>query len=306
MKAALLLIGTAVAVAKLRSQSFLGSDMQPEAVAHTLVQVEDEWRTQAASFAECNATLAEGSDISECDSAPEAFRKSCTTVVSAVVKASSGNKGNVREYMGIVCGESELSGWHRERCNELTSSLVDSMSYDNYENRENFNEVSLCSGYWEKFAAEEKVRVDQERAEREAAEKKAEEERIEAEKKAAIEAAEAEKRRAKEEAERRAAEARKLAEQAAQQAEMELKLRKEEAERQALEAKRKMEEAQAAAEAAARPHREALAKAAEVAKKFNATSSVVVANASTANMTHAVVNGEPVKVVSNVTANVTK
>jgi flagellar biosynthesis GTPase FlhF len=301
MKATLLFAGTTVAVAKLRSQTFLGSDMQPEAVAHTLVQVEDEWRAQAASFAECNATLAEGSDISECDSAPEAFRKSCATVVSAVVKASSGNRGNVKEYMGIVCGESELSGWHQERCTELASSVFDSMSDDNYENRENFNEVSLCSGYWKKFAAEEKVRVDQERAEREAAEKKAEEERIEAEKKAAIEAAEEEKRRAKEEAEAKAAESRRLAEEAA----AELKAKKEEAERQAQEAKAKMEEAQAAAEAAARHHREALANATEAVKKFNATASAVV-NASGSNTTHVVVEAAPVNVASNVTANVTK
>merc|ERR1719408_793980 len=184
MKATLLFAaGTAAAVAKLRSQSFLGTDMQPEAVAHTLVQVEDEWRAQAASFAECNATLTEGSDISECNSAPDAFQKSCATVVSAVVKASSGNRGNVKEYMGIVCGESELSGWHQERCGELASSVFDSMSDDNYQNRENFNAASLCSGYWSKFAAEEKVRVDQERAEREAAEEKAERQAQEAKKK---------------------------------------------------------------------------------------------------------------------------
>jgi hypothetical protein len=301
MKAALLFAGTAAVVAKLRSQSFLGTDMQPEAVAHTLVQVEDEWRAQAASFAECNATLAEGSDISECNSAPEAFQKSCATVVSAVVKASSGNRGNVKEYMGIVCGESELSGWHQERCGELAASVFDSMSDDNYENRENFNAASLCSGYWSKFAAEEKVRVDQERAEREAAEKKAEEERIEAEKKAAVEAAEMEKRRAKEEAEMKAAEARKQAEDAA----AELKAKKEEAERQAQEAKKKMEEAQEAAEAAARHHREALANATEAVKKFNASASNLT-EAHVANNATEVKVAPVAKVASNVTVNATK
>ena len=39
----------------------------------------------------------------------------CSTVVEAVVKASSGDRSHVKEYMGIVCGEVELSGWHQDR-----------------------------------------------------------------------------------------------------------------------------------------------------------------------------------------------
>lgn len=265
-----------------RSNSFLASDLQPEVVAHTLVKVEDEWRAQAASFAECNATLSVGSEISECNSAPNAFQKSCFTVVSAVVKSSSGDRSHVKEYMGIVCGESELSGWHQERCQELSSSVFDAMSDDNYENRENFNVANLCTGFWSRFTVEERARVDQERAEREAAEKKAEEERVEAEKKAAAEAAEEQKRREKEEAEIKAAEAKRQAEEAA----AELKAKKEEAERQAEEAKHKMEEAQQAAEAAAKHHREALENATKAIKTYNASArntTITVVSNSTVN-----------------------
>ena len=34
--------------------------------------------------------------------------------------------------MGIVCGRSELSAWHQERCGELASKLFDSMSGGDY------------------------------------------------------------------------------------------------------------------------------------------------------------------------------
>lgn len=271
-----------------RSNSFLASDLQPEIVAHTLVKVEDEWRAQAASFAECNATLSVGSDISECNSAPDAFQKSCSTVVSAVVKSSSGDRSHVKEYMRIVCGEKELGGWHQERCQELSLSVFDAMSDDNYENRENFNVANLCTGFWSRFTVEEKARVDQERLEREAAEKKAEEERVEEEKKAAAEAAEAQKTREKEEAEIKAAEAKRQAEEAA----AELKAKKEEAERQAEEAKHKMEEAQKAAEAAAKHHREALDNATKAIKTYNATAF---------NATVAVTSNASVNISANVT-----
>merc|ERR1719515_171147 len=121
--------------------------------------------------------------------------------------------------MNTVCGESELSGWHAERCTELASAVPESMLDDNYENRENFNSNGLCTNFWSKFVVEEKARVEKERAEREAAEKKAAEEAADAAKKAA----------------------------------------KEEAEKQAEEAKAKMEQAQAAAQEAAKHHREVLA-----------------------------------------------
>lgn len=261
-----------------KSKSFLASDLQPDVVAHTLLQVEDEWRAQAASFAECNITLSEGAESSECGSATGAFQKSCSTVVEAVVKASSGDRSHVKEYMGVVCGESELSGWHQERCSELASSVYDAMSDDNYENRESFNVANLCTGFWSRFTVEEKARVDEERTEREAAEKKAEEERVEAEKKAAALAAEEQKRREKEAAEERAQEAKRQAEEAAAA----LKAKKEEAERQAEEARHKMEEAQAAAEAAARHHREVLANATAIAKAANnSLASVTNHNSST-------------------------
>ncbi len=46
------------------------------------------------------------------------------------MKASSGDRSHVKEYMGIVCGEVELSGWHQERCSELALSVFDAMSDD--------------------------------------------------------------------------------------------------------------------------------------------------------------------------------
>lgn len=253
-------------------KAFLSADLQPEVVAHTLVKVEDEWRAQAASFAECNVTLTAEAETAECGSATSAFQRSCSTVVDAVVRASSGDRSHVKEYMGVVCGEVELSGWHQERCGELAQSVYDSMSDDNYENRESFNVANLCTGFWSRFTKEEKVRVDQERSEREAAEKKAEDERVEAEKQAATLAAEEQQRKEKEEAEERVQEVRRQAEEAADA----LKAKKEEAERQAEEAKHKMEEAQAAAEVAAQHHREVLANATAMAEAANVNVNVTL------------------------------
>jgi len=261
-----------------RNKAFLSlaADMQPEVVARTLSEVEDEWKSQAASFAECNSNTS-----SECGAAPEAFSKSCTTVVSAVVQASSGDRASVKEYMNTVCGENELGGWHAERCTELASAVTESMLDDNYENRENFNSGSLCTSFWSKFVVEEKARVEKDRAEREAAEKKAAEEAAEAAKKAADEAAEEQKQKEKADAEQKAADAKQAAEQAA----TELAAKKEEAERQAEEARHKMEEAQAAAVEAAKHHREVVANSTKTVAAnttVEASNATVVASNSTA------------------------
>lgn len=254
-----------------RNNAFLSlaADMQPEVVARTLSEVEDEWKSQAASFAECNSTV-----TSECGGAPEAFSKSCTTVVSAVVQASSGDRASVKEYMNTVCGENELGGWHAERCTELASAVTESMLDDNYENRENFNSGSLCTSFWSKFVVEEKARVEKDRSERAAADKKAADEAAEAAKKAADEAAEAQIKKEKDDAEQKAADAKAAAEQAA----ADLAAKKEEAEKQALEAKHKMEEAQVAAAEAAKHHREVMANSTKVVNATKIDVAVAASN----------------------------
>lgn len=324
MKVTLILALASTAAAKIsKSKAFLSSDMQPEVVAHTLVQVEDEWRAQAVSFAECNATLAAGAEAADCSSALQAFEKSCTTVVEAVVKSSSGDRSRVTEYMGVVCGEAELSGWHQGRCTELASALEGAMIDDNYENRENLNTAKLCTGFWSRFTVEEKARIETEQAERAAAEKKAdeeravaekkaEEERVVAEQKAAALAAEEAKRLAKEDAEKKAEEAKKAAEDAAAA----MKAQKEEAERQAEQAKqqaedakKKLEEAQAAAEVATQKHQEmvdkqkaaAIANVTVVANKTNVTVPVLAENATNATQVNATKVTAPVVNATKVT-----
>merc|ERR1712151_801590 len=130
------------------------------------------------------------------EAASKAFEKSCGTVVSAVNQASSGDRVAVTEYMGDVCGQSVLAGWHKERCQSLALTISGAMTANNYENREDLDVSKLCKGYWSKFAAEEAARVAKERADEEARrvarvaeEKKLAEQRAEAAKKAAAEAA---------------------------------------------------------------------------------------------------------------------
>jgi len=237
------------------------SGMQPELVANTLARVEDRWRSQAVLFTECNSTQG-GSATLDCSHATSAFMKSCSTVVSAVISGSSGDRENVKEYLGVVCGEPELTAWKKDWCAGLAESISSMMSADNYDNREDFDVSRLCQGFWSKMTAVEATRLEQERAEHA---RRLEADRIQlaaAKKKAEEAAAEEARRRALAEAAAKAA-AEKAAAEAAEKAKQEAKKRAEEAKkaaereeaeaakRQQEEAAHEVEEAQKRAEEAA-------------------------------------------------------
>lgn len=243
----------------LGQKAFLGNGMQPEVVARTLSSVEDEWKAQAAVFAECNSTSGlEGTTIVDCADAPGSFDKSCGTVVSAIIQGSGGDRDVAKEYMADVCSQRAISGWHQQQCNALAVAVRGAMTADKYENRVNFNTGKLCTGFWSHFLADEQQRMVKEKADREAAEKKAAEEaaekeklyqeqlKKEAERKKAEEAA-----RQKQEAEAKAAEAKAKAAEAAARAAQ----KKAEAEEVAQAAQQKKDEA----EAAENEHKKAIA-----------------------------------------------
>lgn len=250
-----------------RSKSFLGNGMQPEVVAVTLAHVEDEWRAQAAVFANCQPKSdgKEDSSIVNCADAPSSFDKSCRTVVNAIIEGSGGDKDVAKEYMADVCSQHAITGWHQEQCHGISAKVRSSMSVDKYQNRMSFNSQKLCSGFWTELVGKEKKQMAAELAEREAAEKKAAEEAAQNEKQAEEQAKERagkqkelEAARTKKEAEDKALEAKaKAAASAAKVAE-----KKAEAEAVALSAKRKMAEAEAAEKAQKR----AASQAAAVAK----------------------------------------
>jgi hypothetical protein len=247
-------------------RTFLGTSMQPDVVANTLMNVEEEWRAQAAIFSQCNATGSDGVGIVNCQDAPNSFGKSCGTVVGAIVQGSDGDRNVAKEYMSDVCGQASVTGWHKQHCLSLAQAVGNLMSADTYSNRNSFDSMKVCTGFWAEFVKEEQKRLEEERLEREAAEKKAaEEEKLAkeaAEKKAQEEAAE-QARKAAEEA--KAEEARKEIERANQQkAEAEAKAKeaadrlaqkKAEAEAMAKAAQQKSDEAKEAEKA----HQEAIA-----------------------------------------------
>lgn len=228
-----------------RGHSFLAADLQPDAVARTLLEVEDQWHIQAADSARSNST---NSAVS--------FQKSCSTVVNAIVQASSGDRKRVTEYMDVVCSQSQLQGWHQNRCQDLALAVSNAMIYDQGGNREYVNAMDVCGGYWSRFIVEEESRAEQERLEEAARAKEAEAKRLQEEKEAAARAADEQKRQEEEEAERKREEAKRQAEEAAAQ----LAAKKAEAEHQAEEAKKQLEQAQQVAEEAARHHKEAMEK----------------------------------------------
>jgi len=139
--------------------SKLGGAMQPTVAARTLSKIESEWRSQALLFAECQAD-----GHNDCGRVQSSFQKSCGTVVTAVVAASSGDRDTVHEYMDVVCNEPELKDWKHERCQNFAKAISNSMTADNYENREHLNMQDLCLGFWARMSSEEGARAAQERA----------------------------------------------------------------------------------------------------------------------------------------------
>merc|ERR1719460_787240 len=151
--------------AVLRGQFALGNGMQPEVVARTLSNVQDEWRAQADVFAECSATSnLPGASIVNCADAPSSFGKSCGTVVNAIIQGSGGDKDVAKEYMADVCTQKSMSGWHQSQCNNLAAAVRGSMSVDKYSNRMGFDSSKLCKSFWSKMVDGEKQRLDKEKA----------------------------------------------------------------------------------------------------------------------------------------------
>jgi len=249
-------------IAHLRKGKQLGK-MNPEAVAHTLAAVEGKWLTEAVAFAQCNA-----SDAACQEDTMGEFKKSCQTVVSAVIQSSNGDKSVVSEYLGDICEQPELHSWKKSFCGDFATALNGVLTDDNYVNRDDLPVDTICAnflkrGFLKEAAKEEVARAEKEKQEAIAAqEEEAKKEEEEKEKEAAAEAAEAKDR----------------------------------------EAAAKAEAAKAAAEVAAKVRAEAQAKADEAAEKAaDAAKAKEVAGNSSA--TVAVVNSTAdVSVVANETA----
>jgi len=229
-----------------------GTRLQPDVVAHSLSDVEEEWKDMAIAFVECNQTLSDVQDMAACARAPNAFQKSCTTVVNSVFKASNGDRDNVQEYMSEVCEQSSLTGWKKDYCRSLASNLVNSMSLDAFDNRQRLSSGGLCKTFWSQFQLAEQARLEKERVQQETIETKQAQARAEAEKKAAQERAAAEKTRIEQQAiaakKAEAAEKKRIEQEAAAQKEANAQAAKK---AEAAEQKRIQKEAAAKKEAKA-------------------------------------------------------
>jgi len=161
--------GTVAASSHLRSNA----NMQPEKVAATLMNVQNEWKAQAHVFAQCA-----GRELSVCKEAPEAFQHSCVKVVSTVVLSSGGSPDDSSEYMTDVCSQKILSAWHRSKCNSVGTAILNKMSGNPVENRQNYflHAKHACTDLWTEFVDEQKKIRD---LEAEADKKEAAEEAVE-------------------------------------------------------------------------------------------------------------------------------
>lgn len=221
-------LSVSCASAVLGQRSVLENGMQPDVVAKTLSAVQGEWKAQVAIFADCDKTAnLPGSPIVNCKDAQGSFSKSCSTISNAIVQGSGGDKDIMSEYMGDVCKQRAMAGWHQQECTSIALAIGKSMSADKYQNRMSFNSGSLCNTVWAQLLAERTQEVAKEKALQEVADKKAAEEAAE-EERANVEAQKKEEERKKaeqaehekQEAAAKAAEAKaKVAEAAAQAAE---------------------------------------------------------------------------------------
>lgn len=226
--ALLALVPTVVAFSAFNGNgNFLGNDMRPDVVAHTLMRVEDGWMHQATKFAHCTA---EGGEYSVCEQSEQSFSKSCVQVVNGIVQGSAGDRERTAEYMSDVCGQNALSGWHQATCLSLRKVLGEKMTQSAFDNRESLKTAKICEVAWSALVKEQKEEVVKELAWRKEQEKKEQEEE-------AKEAAkEVEEQKA---AEKKAADdAIKKAREAAEQAEVEEKKVKQEEESREKEEKK--------------------------------------------------------------------
>jgi len=145
-------------------RAFLGAEMQPEVVAKTLSHVEDEWKAQARAFIKCELSESNEAQIRDCDNTPSSFEKSCATVVSAVVKGSSGNPKVLVEYMGDVCRQKTMASWHQTSCAALADTINMKLTASHYDNRINFQARPVCDEFWAQFLVEQKKVHEQELA----------------------------------------------------------------------------------------------------------------------------------------------
>lgn len=271
------------------SGAFLDAKEHPEEVARKLSTILDGWKSKVD-------TALEGGYLGR--KKESAFHKSCSTVATAIVEGSTGNRDDAKEYVTDICKQPAviLSSWRESSCLLFKTSIESAMGEASYENRENLDVAKVCSGVWDKLLETEGARQKKEAAEHAEAERKAAEQKAERDKRVAQMRAERQKRAAEEAKKNEEARKRKAAEEAEQKKEAESKRQaaelaakkaeaekaKAEAEEMAMAAKARYEEA----EAAEREHHRLLAKANATAKellektvdkKSNVTQSEVVA-----------------------------
>jgi len=183
------------------SQRLLGrvgeGDVSVNGVANIMTKVEQRWLQWALELASV--------DCSSTNNAPNCttnvtkeyalgnFTKSCDTVSQAIVKTSGGDKSRVQAYMSNVCGQDSLKGIPEELCLDFSQYLVKEMSeyqHANLEGGMNLNATCMDffnNGYVGRYGEEQRQRLAQAQAAKEAGEQRKAEEAADAQAKAELE-----------------------------------------------------------------------------------------------------------------------
>jgi len=184
---------SATAIEVYRNNGFLSNSnsMRPDMVAHMLTKVADEWKSQAHVFIMDSCKTSGSSAV--CKDAPNAFAETCSKVAGAIVQGSDGVLSAAKEYMGNVCGQKSLAGWHLSACLAFSNAVTGKMSASSEVNRGNTRATAkACAGLWSEFVnKQEKEENEQKIADQKAAEKMEADAAAEAAKRAAAKAEEA-------------------------------------------------------------------------------------------------------------------
>eukprot|EP00929_Paragymnodinium_shiwhaense_P088111 TRINITY_DN4831_c0_g1_i1.p1 TRINITY_DN4831_c0_g1~~TRINITY_DN4831_c0_g1_i1.p1 ORF type:complete len:275 (-),score=108.48 TRINITY_DN4831_c0_g1_i1:128-952(-) len=151
-----LVTADALSLSNIGLRQTFGANLRPDAAAAALAPVEDEWEQQVTMYTNCVAEQQADSKAEEaaCEAAPQAFGRSCDTVVKAVVHGSSGDKEAVQNYLGEVCGQSTLAGWKQGYCQWFQATVTEAMSLNSYSNRESLKIGELCHTFWQRILKE--------------------------------------------------------------------------------------------------------------------------------------------------------
>jgi len=138
--------------------------LEPDRVAKTLANIEDDWRSQAVVSVQCGTAGTLPGDAEEkCKQNSKLFQKSCSTVVNWMVQSNGDSPHKVKVFMDEVCTHQDLKGQQQERCQNLEAAVLNALASEG-EHSDSFRPDGPCQKFWTALVEQEQTRLAQEDA----------------------------------------------------------------------------------------------------------------------------------------------